>query len=1100
MTLFPNLRIRPVDRTRLGLAMAFVWLLGASRPAMAQLTITKNSATDWQITNGAIILDWDANSGNVWNVVLAGHTDNLVDTTQVQGDGRYKGLYMDNSGPGSGTATTGYDLNPGHYLDWWITFASSASNAFTYSEHFIVFPNDPGVHAYIVFTHSPTDIAGSLGQVQYVFRISQTLFNNTYSYNSGLNNLGPTLIPLPDPAVSAAAGADPGRAVQDATVDLHGMSLPSGFTRSFYTKYDYSSSEYLHELHGVYGSTYGCWDVFPRTDTMVGGPGKQDLIFTGNICMGELLSDHLAYNVGYTPPQGAASTRLFGPVYYRFNTGTPTAMFNDALNSMGAALANWDADNTLIGAGYVPSSGRSAVAAVVSGGGSNSTNTVWTVLADNNANFQFTNQGHQYWTDNDINGGAQLTGVVPGTYRLSSYVLGQWGESRLNNVPVSLGTTTNVSIPFTPENFSPAPPVWTIATPTRSADKFLHGTSTVTGQDDREYPGAWNYWGDLAANNGAVVYYATAVGSIPATNNLLTWNYVQWNKFDPGLYDSSNDTTDNYKNVIPSYVAGLPGASGTNGVSTACPPWQVYFTANSAQLNQGQYTVLSVGFASTNGNVTVTLNGHSLTWNGNSTLKTSDAATRSGLQGTYQWVAFQWPTSTLNAAGVSNQITLSTSGNVEYDALRMEITDTPAAPSTRGWYDYEYVTSGTYTPANDAVNNPSSVNTLMLPSITTQPISQSVSAGASVTLSVAASGRISYQWQLNGANIAGATGATLSIPSIGTTQRGSYTVVASNPYGSVTSSAATVAVSVNSYLYNISTLGYVGSASNQNLVGGFYTTGSGTKNIVVRGIGPNLAVVQPNLNGLALGSPSLTLNDATHPIGTNTAWGGSQTLISAFNTVFAPVFATGSKDTAFYMNVPAGPGIGYTAEIDGVGGATGVAQIEVYDYDSYVGTPASRLINISTRGYVGAGGGLSTATGVSKYQYLDAGFYVIGNTAQTLLIRAVGPGEAAPFPGQNLNKPMLTLYDSSGNVIATNAGWGSAPVPGNSTVAAGIQPATTAIMNSVYAGTIAPGSNDCAMVVTLPTGTSGVAGFTATVTSADNTAAGIALVEVYNVP
>jgi len=384
--------------------------------------------------------------------------------------------------------------------------------------------------------------------------------------------------------------------------------------------------------------------------------------------------------------------------------------------------------------------------------------------------------------------------------------------------------------------------------------------------------------------------------------------------------------------------------------------------------------------------------------------------------------------------------------------------------------------------------------------ITVQPTPQAVGAGANVTLTAAVSGATSYQWQLNGANVAGATNSALTLANIGTTQRGSYTVVASNALGSVTSNPAAVTVNVNSYLYNISTLGYVGPTTSQSLVGGFYTTGSGSKNIVVRGIGPNLAVVQPSLSGLALATPSLTLYNATSAVGTNTAWGGGQTLINAFNTVFAPVFATNSKDTAFYMSVPAGPGIGYTAEIDGVSGATGVAQIEVYDYDSYVGTPASRLINISTRGYVGASGGLSTATGISRYQYLDAGFYVIGNTAQTLLIRAVGPGEAGVFPGQNLTKAKLTLYDSSGNVIATNAGWGNAPVLGNSTVAAGIQPATTAIMNSVYAGTIAAGSNDSAMVVTLPTGTSGVAGYTAAVTSADGASAGIALVEVYNLP
>jgi len=36
----------------------------------------------------------------------------------------------------------------------------------------------------------------------------------------------------------------------------------------------------------------------------------------------------------------------------------------------------------------------------------------------------------------------------------------------------------------------------------------------------------------------------------------------------------------------------------------------------------------------------------------------------------------------------------------------MEITNTSAAPATRGWNDYEFVTAGTYVPANDAVPNP----------------------------------------------------------------------------------------------------------------------------------------------------------------------------------------------------------------------------------------------------------------------------------------------------------------------------------------------------------------------------------------------------------
>src|SRR5882762_1724685 len=55
---------------------------------------------------------------------------------------------------------------------------------------------------------------------------------------------------------------------------------------------------------------------------------------------------------------------------------------------------------------------------------------------------------------------------------------------------------------------------------------------------------------------------------------------------------------------------------------------------------------------------------------------------------------------------------------------------------------------------------------IVLPSITTQPVSQSVTAGQTATFSVAATGAapLSYQWQKNGANIVGATTASYTTP------------------------------------------------------------------------------------------------------------------------------------------------------------------------------------------------------------------------------------------------------------------------------------------------------------------------------------------------
>ncbi|HUL53452.1 MAG TPA: immunoglobulin domain-containing protein [Opitutaceae bacterium] len=84
------------------------------------------------------------------------------------------------------------------------------------------------------------------------------------------------------------------------------------------------------------------------------------------------------------------------------------------------------------------------------------------------------------------------------------------------------------------------------------------------------------------------------------------------------------------------------------------------------------------------------------------------------------------------------------------------------------------------------------------PAITAQPQSESVPAGANVQFSVTTSGRPApaYQWHFNGTDIAGATSSTLSLPNAQPANAGTYTVTVANFSGSVTSSAATLTVSV----------------------------------------------------------------------------------------------------------------------------------------------------------------------------------------------------------------------------------------------------------------------------------------------------------------
>ncbi|GAB2816209.1 hypothetical protein GCM10027043_15740 [Ferruginibacter profundus] len=82
------------------------------------------------------------------------------------------------------------------------------------------------------------------------------------------------------------------------------------------------------------------------------------------------------------------------------------------------------------------------------------------------------------------------------------------------------------------------------------------------------------------------------------------------------------------------------------------------------------------------------------------------------------------------------------------------------------------------------------------PTITNQPVSVTVTAGQPASFSINASGAtpMTFQWEKSGVNITGATGSTYTIPAVAAANAGSYTVTATNSFGSVTSTAATLTV------------------------------------------------------------------------------------------------------------------------------------------------------------------------------------------------------------------------------------------------------------------------------------------------------------------
>jgi hypothetical protein len=82
------------------------------------------------------------------------------------------------------------------------------------------------------------------------------------------------------------------------------------------------------------------------------------------------------------------------------------------------------------------------------------------------------------------------------------------------------------------------------------------------------------------------------------------------------------------------------------------------------------------------------------------------------------------------------------------------------------------------------------------PKITSQPRSQTVNVGDTVTFTVIAGGTppLNYQWWFNGGRVPTATGASLTLTNVQLTSAGNYAVNVSNPLGSTNSSNALLVV------------------------------------------------------------------------------------------------------------------------------------------------------------------------------------------------------------------------------------------------------------------------------------------------------------------
>ena len=361
------------------------------------------------------------------------------------------------------------------------------------------------------------------------------------------------------------------------------------------------------------------------------------------------------------------------------------------------------------------------------------------------------------------------------------------------------------------------------------------------------------------------------------------------------------------------------------------------------------------------------------------------------------------------------------------------------------------------------------------PAIIQHPAAVVAAMGSTVVFSAAASGTPvpSFQWQHGNVDLPGENGPMLVLNQTSASAVGAYRVVVSNASGSTTSNVAALNFTTSaspSRLSNLSIL--TGLVSGESMIIGTVLGGSGTagtKALLTRAVGPSLS--QLGVAGV-LPDPQLTLvaGVTNITVAKNNDWNGDAELISAFARVGAFAYASlASKDSAIFSDALAAGS--YTIQVSDTGAGVGTVIAELYDATSSGAftSRTPRLINVSVLKQVSSG---STLT---------AGFVVGGDTAKTVLVRAIGPGLAQFGVNGAMSDPRLVLFDGAAVKIAENDNWGG-------------DPKFTAVGNAVGAFAITTlDSKDAMILVTLASGN-----YSAQVSVTGS--GGVGLVEVYEVP
>jgi hypothetical protein len=337
---------------------------------------------------------------------------------------------------------------------------------------------------------------------------------------------------------------------------------------------------------------------------------------------------------------------------------------------------------------------------------------------------------------------------------------------------------------------------------------------------------------------------------------------------------------------------------------------------------------------------------------------------------------------------------------------------------------------------NDKYPSQTATLTVIVPipaTILTQPMGATITAGQTVTFSVHAAGTPAptYRWRKNGLPIPGATLATLTLTDVQESDAGNYDVLVTNSRNSILS--RTVPLRVN-------------AASDANATAHDATARSSSASAT-----PAMTLQRGLGESAGFSFPAATS-------GHSYQWKRNGQPIAGATGTNLDISSVTAADMGFYSIV---------ATLDGTSSETLVAMLVV----TTSGT--SRLANLSTRGWVPAGGALTP------------GFSLRGTGTARLLVRAIGPTLARFGVSEAHRDPTLEIVTAGASQpMLTNDNWSAA---GNALEVH----STTAAVGAFALDTSA---RDAAVVAPFASDRN----YTARISGRDSADAGIVLAEVYD--